>query len=304
MNNAIPLSRRSASAGILFMSGSVLLFSVMSVCIKQIADHIPVMEIVFFRCFIGLGPALIAVALSGGFANLRTRRFGAHATRAVVGVSAMSMLFWSFALLPLADATAINYTAPLFLTALSAPLLKEKVGPYRWAAVLAGFVGMLIMLRPGEGMLELGAVVALAAAFLQALAMVAVSQLSRTEASNTIVFYFTALSAALFALPLPFIWTAPATQTDWLMLLGVGLTGGCAQLCLTRAYAHAQAVVIAPFTYASLLWATLFGWLLWGHLPDNQTVVGAAVVAGSGLFIVYREARRKIAPRPANAEAD
>lgn len=275
------------------MSASVFLFSLMAVCIKALADRVPVAEAVFFRNALGMLPVLVAVYWSGGLENLRTQRLAGHFGRAVVGLSAMSLLFWSFALLPLADATAINYTAPLFLTALSAPLLGEKVGVYRWSAVLAGFVGMLVMLRPGEGVLETGALVALAAAFLQALAMVAVSQLSRTESSTTIVFYFTAITTLLAALPLPWLWVTPQSALDWGLLVGIGLIGGCAQLCLTRAYAHAQAVVIAPFTYASLLWAILFGYLLWGDAPDAQMLLGAAIVAASGVFIIIREARRK-----------
>jgi drug/metabolite transporter (DMT)-like permease len=293
MTHPLSPDRRSPAKGILFMSLSVLLFTVMSVMVKQASEHVPLLEIVFFRNAAGMVPVMIAVAWSGGLQELKTERFPAHLGRAVVGVTAMTMLFWSFALLPLADATAINYTAPLFLTALSAPLLGEKVGIYRWSAVLVGFIGMLIMLRPGEGMLELGALVALAAAFMQAMAMVAVSQLSRTEASTTIVFYFTAITTVLGALVLPFVWKTPEATYDWLMLLGIGLIGGCSQLSLTRAYAHAQAAVIAPFTYASLLWAALFGWLLWGHVPDDQTVLGAVVVAVSGVYITYREAVRK-----------
>lgn len=275
------------------MSASVLLFTLMSVFVKELSDRIPLAEIVFFRNAVGLLPVMVAVYWTGGLGNLRTERLAGHFGRAVVGLSAMSLLFLSFAMLPLADATAINYTAPLFLTALSAPLLREKVGIYRWSAVLAGFAGMLVMLRPGDGVLETGALVALAAAFLQAMAMVAVAQLSRTESSTTIVFYFTAITTVLAALPLPWLWVAPQSALDWGLLAGIGLIGGCAQLCLTRAYAHAQAAVIAPFTYASLLWATLFGYLFWGDVPDTQTLLGAGVVAASGVFIVFREARRK-----------
>ncbi|HRQ81837.1 MAG TPA: DMT family transporter [Azospirillaceae bacterium] len=293
MNHALSPSRRSPAAGVAFMSASVFLFSLMSVCIKALADHVPVAEAVFFRNAVGMLPVLVAVYWSGGLENLRTERLAGHFGRAVVGLSAMSLLFWSFALLPLADATAINYTAPLFLTALSAPLLGEKVGIYRWSAVLAGFAGMLVMLRPGDGVLETGALVALAAAFLQALAMVAVSQLSRTESSTTIVFYFTAITTVLAALPLPWLWVTPQSAVDWGLLVSIGLIGGCAQLCLTRAYAHAQAAVIAPFTYASLLWATLFGYLFWGDTPDAHMLMGAAIVAASGVFIIFREARRK-----------
>lgn len=294
----LPVRGSRPLAGIGLMLGSVLLFSVMSVLVKQLADHLPVAELVFFRNMAGMIPALIAVGLSGGVASLRTERLPGHLGRAVVGVTAMSMLFWSFELLPLADATALNFTGPLFLTALSVPLLGEKVGVYRWSAVLVGFAGTLVMIDPGgAATLELGTLVALVAAFLQALAMVAVSQLSRSEPSNTIVFYFTGISTLLCAIPLPFIWVTPPAAADWVMLIAMGLVGGCAQLLLTRAYAHAQAAVIAPFTYTSLLWASIFGYLLWDHRPDERTLIGAAIVAASGIFIVYRETRRRARPR-------
>lgn len=286
------------------MLGSVFLFSIMSVLIKQLSDHLPVSELVFFRAFVGMIPAIIAVGVSGGLASLRTDRIAGHFGRALVGALAMSMLFWSFNLLPLADATALNFTGPLFLTALSVPLLGEKVGVYRWSAVLVGFAGTLVMINPGgAGTLQIGTAIALAAAFLQALAMVAVSQLSRSEPSNTIVFYFSAFSTALCALPLPFVWVTPATWEDWSLLIAMGLVGGCAQLLLTRAYAHAQAAMVAPFNYTSLLWASIFGYLLWDHRPDERTLIGAAIVAASGIFIVYRETRRRAKPDTAPPES-
>lgn len=281
--------------GIVMMLGSVLLFSGMNVLIKVLTARYPVVEVTFFRSAFALVPVAIAVALQGGVASLRTQRPGGHVWRAVIGLTSMTLMFWSFHLLPLADAVALNFTAPLFLTALSVPLLGERVGVHRWSAVAVGFAGMLVMMRPGSGMLQSGAIVAIGAALAQALAMVQIRQLSRTEPPNTIVFWFSLTCTALCGLVLPFIWVAPATWDDIGLLVLTGLTGGAAQLCLTRAYALAPAAVIAPFTYASILCAAFFGWLVWDEVPGAHTVAGVAIVVASGLYILHRETRRNAA---------
>ncbi len=288
----------NAPLGIAMMLASVFLFSVMSVLVKAMTEVYPVTEVVFFRNAAALIPVTLAVLMHGGMGTLRTERPGAHLWRSVIGLSAMSMLFWSFDLLPLADAVALNFSSPLFLTALSVPLLGEKVGVHRWSAVAVGFAGVLVMVRPSGDVLQLGALVALGAAFAQALAMVAIRQLSRTEAPDTIVFWFTLVATALGLFTLPFAWITPVGWADWAMLAGAGLVGGVAQLFLTRAYAFAPAAVVAPFSYASILWATLFGFVLWGDAPAVHVVVGALIVAASGLYILYRETRRRVGPRP------
>ncbi|HYD64201.1 DMT family transporter [Azospirillum sp.] len=281
--------------GIVMMLGSVTLFAVMNVLIKLAAERYPVLEVTFFRNAVALVPVALAVAMQGGFRSLRTERPGAHLWRAGIGLTSMTLMFWSFHLLPLADAVALNFTAPLFLTALSVPLLGERVGVHRWSAVAVGFVGVLVMSRPGSGMLQFGALVAICAAFAQSLAMVQIRQLSRTEPPNTIVFWFTLTSTVLCGIGLPFVWVAPATWADLGLLAACGLTGGMAQLFLTRAYALAPAAVIAPFSYASILCAALFGWLLWGEVPQVQTMAGVAIVVASGLYILHRETRRNVA---------
>ncbi|HYH21517.1 MAG TPA: DMT family transporter [Azospirillum sp.] len=281
--------------GIVMMLASVMLFSVMNVLIKLSAERYPVLEVTFFRNAVALVPVALVVAMQGGFATLRTERPGAHLWRACIGLTSMTLMFWSFHLLPLADAVALNFTAPLFLTALSVPLLGERVGVHRWSAVAVGFVGVLVMSRPGSGMLQFGALVAIGAAFAQSLAMVQIRQLSRTELPNTIVFWFTLTSTVLCGIGLPFVWVAPTTWTDIGLLVACGLTGGMAQLFLTRAYALTPAAVIAPFSYASILCAALFGWLLWGEVPQMQTIAGVAIVVASGLYILHRETRRNVA---------
>ncbi|CAO3440673.1 DMT family transporter [Azospirillum endophyticum] len=279
--------------GIALMLISVLFFSLMNVLAKLLMDRFPVTEVMFFRSLFALIPVCIAIHLGKGFATtLRTRYPWGHMGRSLIGLTTMIAMFWSFHLLPLGDAIALNFAAPLFLTALSVPLLSEKVGIHRWSAVLVGFVGVLIIVRPSGDVLNLGAVVALFGALTNALAMIAIRQLSRTEPPDTIVFYFTLLTTLLLGLSLPFSWVTPDPM-GWLMLLATGLFGGCGQLMLTRAYSLAPAAVVAPLNYTSLLLAVVFGWFLWGEVPTATMAAGAAVVMASGLYILHRETRRR-----------
>ncbi len=271
---------------------SVLFFSVMNVLAKLLMDRFPVNEVMFFRSLFALIPVCLVIHFANGFAaTLRTRYPWGHLGRSMIGLSAMVATFWSFHLLPLGDAISLNFAAPLFLTALSVPLLGEKVGIHRWSAVLVGFAGVLIIVRPSGDVLNLGAMLALGGALCTAVAMITIRQLSRTELPNTIVFYFTLLTTVMTGLSLPVSWITPG-PLDLLLLLATGLCGGCGQLMLTRAYSLAPAAVVAPLNYASLLLAVAFGWLLWGEVPTGTMAAGAAVVMASGLYILYRETQR------------
>lgn len=285
--------------GIGLMLATVFLFTVMNTMIKELSAGYPVNQIVFFRSAFALIPVGIAVAMNpAGLDDLRTRRPWAHLWRGMFGATAMFLSFLSFALLPLGEAVALNFAAPLFLTALSVPLLAEKVGVHRWSAVGVGFVGVLVMVRPGADVLNLGALVALTAAFFQALAMIMLRQLGRSESPNATVTYFTLLTTIVCGVTLPFAWRTPDNWHDLSLLVGTGLFGGMAQLLLTRAYVAAPASVIAPFNYTSILWAALFGWMLWGEVPTAHVVAGAMVVAASGLYILYRETVRRVPVTP------
>ncbi|PWC33838.1 DMT family transporter [Azospirillum sp. TSO35-2] len=282
--------------GIASMLASVLFFSMMNVLAKLLMDRFPVVEVMFFRSLFALLPVCLSIHLGTGFATtLRTRYPLGHMGRSLIGLTTMVAMFWSFHLLPLGDAIALNFAAPLFLTALSVPLLGEKVGIHRWSAVLVGFVGVLIIVRPSGDVLNLGAMVALGGALTNALAMIAIRQLSRTEPPNTIVFYFTLLTTVLLGLALPFAWVTP-DPLSWGLLLATGLLGGCGQLALTRAYSLAPAAVVAPLNYTALLLAVTFGWLLWNEVPTGTMAAGAAVVMASGLYILHRETRRRVTP--------
>lgn len=283
---------RNVRRGIFYVLGAVLLFSAANVLVKWTVASYPINEVVFFRNAFALIPAFVLVAANGGLRSLHTKRPTAHLLRGLLGVAAMATLFLSFQMMPLADATAISFVQPLFLTALSVPFLGERVGPYRWSAVIVGFIGVLIMIQPGADSLESGAVIGLASAFLMACAFVLVRRLSTTESSSAIVFYFAVISTVASALALPLGWLTP-TLPDFGLLALLGLAGGTAQYLMTQAFRLAPAAVIAPFNYTSMIWAALFGYLIWGDLPTIALLAGGGVVMASGLYILYRETYRR-----------
>jgi drug/metabolite transporter (DMT)-like permease len=285
--------------GIGFMCLSVLIFATMNVVVKWQSSIYPVGDLVFFRSVFALIPCAVLIRRSGGLATLRTARPFGHLLRAAFWVASMVCTFLSYHLLPLAEAVSIAFSAPLFLTALSGPVLGERVGAARWAAVLTGFAGVLIMLRPDGDFLEWGAVFALGNAVFYALGMVAVRELSRSgETSSSIVFYQTALAAVLSTASLPFYWVTPSLA-DAAVMASLGVAGGIGTYAMTEAFRYAPASTVAPFNYTSMIWATLFGFLVWGDLPTSLTLAGSAVVIGSGLFILRHEAR--LTPRAAAA---
>ncbi|WP_448188192.1 DMT family transporter [Azospirillum sp. sgz301742] len=303
---AVPAVRRvdNAPRGIMMMLIAVFLFSILNVLVRVTTADYPLTQVTFFRNAFALLPVWATVMTQGGFGTIRTARPMGHLWRSCIGLLSMTLMFWSFHLLPLADAVALNFAAPLFLTALSVPLLSEKVGIHRWSAVAVGFVGVLVIVRPSQDMLQLGAMVALSAALAQSFAMIAIRQLSSSESANTIVFYFTLTTTLLCALTLPFAWRTPDLH-GFVLLVMTGLVGGSAQLFMTRAYTLAPAAVIAPFNYASIIWAALFGWLLWHEVPDWHVIAGAAIVVASGCYILHRETvkrRTMLAAAPAAGE--
>ncbi len=253
----------------------------------------PVLEIIFFRNAFAFVPVLLYVWKTSGFSVLKTTRPLGHAARSSVGLIGMVCGFTALSMLPLTEATALSFAAPLFMTALSVPILKERVGAHRWGAVMVGFVGVLIMIRPDPThMATLGTVFGLAGALGAAGAMIAVREIGRTESGPTIVFYFTLAGTMLGLASLPFGgWVIPDTTT-LVMLVCTGLLGGTGQLFLTEALRRAPVAVVAPFDYTQLVWAGIIGFLVWDELPRPATLAGACVVAASGVYILFRETRR------------
>ncbi len=286
--------------GVTFRLGSVLAFTIMNALVRMAADqHIPVVQVIFFRSLFAFVPIGAYMAARTGFCILATARPVAHLIRAVIGLTSMVCLFTSLSLLPLSEATAINFSAPLFATFLSAAVLKEKVGNQRWLAVAIGFVGVVVMLRPSpQQLVAVGALFGLGAACCSALATVTVRQIAATEPGPTIAFYFTLACTLASAVFLPFTWVQP-DLTTLLVLACTGLVGGVGQLLMTEAIRSAPVSIIAPFDYTQLIWAGAIGFFAWGELPRWTTVAGALVIVGSSLYILHRETRRGISLTPA-----
>jgi drug/metabolite transporter (DMT)-like permease len=276
--------------GVAYVSGSICIFSLGNVLVKYLAADYPVSEILFFRSFFALIP-IFGVIWRGGKADVfYTRRPIAHLVRATMWLLSFYCWFFAVKLLPLADAAAFSFTAPIFLTVLSMPLLGERVGPHRWAAVLVGFVGVVIMSRPTGDMLQIGALYGIANALFYALGSLGVREMSRTEKSETIVFYTQLFGSVLSSLSLFFVWVTPS-WSDAAGMAVVGLAGGVGQYLMTQAYRYAPAAVIGPFTYTSIIWSVIFGYIFWQDLPGPEVVTGVVIVAASGLYILHRETR-------------
>jgi len=278
------------SFGIALIVASFIGFAMSDAMAKWLGQGFSPVEIVFFRHLFGMLPAAAIVWRTGGWPALRTGRPWQHAARALLLFIAFLTFIWGLTGLPFAEAIAISFTAPLFITALSGPLLGEAVGIRRWSAVAVGFVGMLIMLRPGTDAFSLHAVLVLISALAFALAMLLTRRMSRSE-SNAAMLVYTSLGGMLFCLPaLPFVWQTPAGGDLWQFGF-LGIVGGGAAYLMIAAHRHAPAVVLAPYVYTSLVWAAIVGWLVWREAPDSWGWLGAAVIVVAGIYIARREAR-------------
>jgi len=270
----------------------MLFFGLMNLFVKLAAETVPIPQIMFFRNLLGLIPVLLFILWYKRDASLlRTKRISGHFVRSFVGFFSMCCFFWSFHLLPLANATAIQFASPLIVTALSVLLLDEKVGPHRWTAVLIGLGAVMFMLQPAGNGDPLGSLVAMSAAILAAFAMIAVRKLGTTEHALTIVFYFTMYCILFSGIWMMFVWVTPTWQSAFYLLL-VGLLGGLGQIGLTYAYARAPAAFVSPFSYVSIIIAAGLDFAIWGFVPGWEILLGSTIVIGSGIYIALREARR------------
>jgi len=293
---ASPIERPVAQTpglGILLRVLAMAFMAVLAAIVKACAERgVPVLEIIFFRNAFAFIPVLIYISRTSGLSILRTNRPGAHLTRSAAGLTGMICGFTAVSLLPLTQSTAISFSAPLFMTALSALVLKEPVSLQRGFAVAVGFVGVLIMVHPDPSQfVGVGVLFAIAAAIGAAGANIAIREISRTEPGPTIVFYFTLAGAMVGLASLPFGWVMPSPGVLGL-LVAAGLIGGTGQLLLTEAIRRAPVAVVAPFDYTQLVWAGLIGFLVWGETPAMLTLIGTMVVAASSTYILWREIGR------------
>ena len=274
--------------GVLMMCFAVACFAIMNGFVKELrVQELPLIEIIWGRYFfhmvivLALFPRRIPMLLSGSDKGLQL-------ARSILVLLATACMFTAVGLMPLADVVAITFIAPLLITALSVPLLKERVGLRRWLAVLGGFVGTPTLVRPGGGLFQPAAMLPIGVTILYALYQIITRVIShRTDPVNT-VFYTAIVGAIVMSLVVPFFWQAP-TIAQWGLLIVVGLLGGLGHWAIILAYQRAEAPLVAPFAYTELIWAGLMGIALFGNYPDVWTLVGAGVIAISGIYIMQRD---------------
>ena len=286
--------------GILFKLGSVMVFIAMASLVKAVSGRVPPGQAVFFRSFFAMPVIVVWLALRGEMAGgFTVANPMGHVWRGVVGTLAMGLGFAGLAWLPLPEVTAIGYAAPLLTVVFAAMFLGEDVRLFRISAVVLGMIGVLIVLSPrltvvaGEtvrGAQAFGAMLVLGGAVFAALAQVFVRKLVNTERTSAIVFWFSATATLLSLVTLPFGWVWP-TGREAVILVGCGLLGGLGQILLTSAYRHADASLVAPFDYASMLFALAIGYWVFGEVPTLTVLGGAALVVTAGVLIILREGR-------------
>lgn len=269
---------------------ATILFSVMLLLVKLTGERgIALSETLFWRQAVPTVLIFGWLATRGELGRLRTQRPWIHARRALIGGTGMFLTLGVVRLLPLAEAMVLGFTTPMFAVILAAVLLKEKVGVWRWMAVTVGLLGVLVIAGPDTTNLPLsGVAVGIGAALMVALVTIQVRDLSRTEEPVTVVFYFSAFSAPVLGL---FLLTTGVSHdlVGWLMLGGIGITGLCAQIAMTSSLRYGSVSSVIVVDYVQLAWATFWGWLIFNHLPPASTWIGAPIIIGASLLIIWRE---------------
>ncbi len=299
---AVEPPEQRALAGAMLRLLSMAAISLMLALVKLAQTRgVHILESVFYRQLAAIPVIALLLMRSGKWSSLKSHRPLGHGLRMLLGISAMSLNFWTMTLLPLAEATTIFFAVPILTTVLAALILKEPTGRHRWSAVIVGFIGVLIVVRPGGGDLPaMGIAAGVVGALMTAAVTIQIRQLGKSEATLTIVFWFSLTSILPLGIAMLFVGQAhdPAT---WGIILAIGLLGAVGQFCLTGALRLAPVALVLPMDYSSLIWSALYGYWLFGDLPATATWIGAPIIIASGLYIVWREhrlARRASALRP------
>ena len=287
-----PIARHeNIPLAIAYMIGSGAVFTCSSAASKWLVASYPIGEVLFTRTLVALLTLAAFILPTIGFRVFRTTRPGAHALRAGSQAASQSMLLVAFSLMPLAGATAIMFSSPIFATLASAYFLHEKVGLTRWTVLFVGFLGVLVIANPGADTFQIGALFALGNAVLFGTVVAGVRGMTSTESADTLIMYQLTLLTAIYAFTLPFGFRMP-TGFDALIMIVSGLGNGGAQYAWTRAIHLAPTSAVVPFQYLQLVWAIFLGYAIWGDLPTAGLLAGSAIVIGSGLYLFWRETRR------------
>ncbi len=296
------------SPGVWLFLAALLLIAIADALIKVLSETYSVSQIIFFQATAELLPIGFLIWCNGGLASLRTSRPFAHAARGLICLIELAAFTYAYSVMPIADAYAISFAAPLIVVALAVPLLGERIDLWRAGAVLIGFVGVVIVLRPGAGgmggFVSIGALAALVGTIAYALLMITARSLGQVETQSAMGFYPTAFVAVASLGLLSFEFINP-TPLDFVLLCTVGLLGGTVTILINQAFRLSPSAVLAPLDYSAMLWALLFGYAIWGDIPTSQMMLGASVIIASGLYLLYRdasgdriEARRRLSSSP------
>ena len=274
--------------GILFILTTSVMFALLDTGVKYVGQFYPVLQIAWARYVFQMAMVPLVIGRIRPRDILRTRRPGLQVARSLLMVGATLSFFTAVNYMPVAEASAIGMIAPLMVTTLATPMLGERVGPRRWMAVVIGLIGALIIIRPGFGSLSWAAILPVITAICYALYQITTRMLADIDPPITTFFYSGAGGVVVLSLAVPFAWQTP-TAGGWAMMIALGLIAGAGHFCVIQALRRAPASVLAPFSFTQLIWVTILGFLVFGDFPDNYTLLGAAIVVGSGGYVFYRE---------------
>jgi drug/metabolite transporter (DMT)-like permease len=283
---ALPVATPLRAA--LLMLGSTLAFGLMAIAIRYATRYVPTQEVAFFRNAFGL-LALLPMLIRPGSAPVKTQQLPRYFLRSAIGLASMLCAFWAIGHLPISQAISLSYSTPLFVTIAAVLWLGETVRMRRWAAVIVGFIGVLIIVRPGSTSFTPGTLVAVGAAVLSSLVAIQIKQLTRVDSADTVVFYTYVFWVPLSLLPALFVWVWP-TGLAWVWLVATGVLGTLGQLLWTRALRLGEVSALTPISFMQLPLVSLLGWLLFNETLDRWTVIGAGIILGANAYIAHREA--------------
>ncbi len=295
---ADPPRRDDSLRGITYMAVGMFLFSAVDTMGKFLTETLHPIQIVWSRQM-GLVLGVVVLLALRGAPVLATKNPVLQVTRGAFAAGSATIFIYAVSYVPLADAVAVSFVAPFIVTLLGALILRERVGIRRWSAVTIGFIGTLIVIRPGLGVIHPAVFLVLIAATLFALRQILSRYLSGSDRTETTVAYTALVSIVLLTIPLPFVWQWPATTTQVVLLIGMAILAGVAEFCVIKALEVAQAVVVAPLQYTLLIWSTFYGFVVFSDLPDFWTWIGALIIVATGLYTLHRErlaARHRRAP--------
>ena len=281
-------------SGILLMCAGVATFPFMNAAVKLLSPHYPATQITWARFTGHLIFMLLVLLPRHRWALLRTRRPMVQIGRSLLMLISNLVFVMAIGAVPLATASAIGFTSPLIVTALSVPLLHEQVGWRRWSAVLVGFGGALMVIRPGSGLADPAVLLLLASSFAYALYQIATRSVSRFDSAATGIIFTALLGSLVMSVVMPFIFVMPATWADWLLFGSLGLLGGIGHYLVIQAFQRGPAAVIAPLGYIELVGSAVLGYVIFHNFPDLWTWLGAGVIIASGVYIAFRERRRRL----------